>query len=45
MANCVIYSTPEGKPFDKSRIDWNNQSYDEFCDILEDAHGIEIKRK
>ena len=35
----------EGKPFDKSKIDWDNQSYDEFCDILEDVHGIEIKRE
>ena len=27
-----------------SKIDWKNQSYDEFCDILEDINGREIKR-
>lgn len=25
-------------------IEWDNQSYDEFCDILEDVHGVEIPR-
>ena len=30
---------------DWSNINWANQSYDEFCDILEDCYGLEIKRK
>ena len=29
----------------QSEIDWKNQSYDEFCDILEDVNGREIKRR
>ena len=28
----------------KDNIDWDNQSYDEFCDILEDVYNIEIPR-
>jgi len=27
-----------------NEIDWKNQSYDEFCDILEDTYGVDIPR-